>query len=597
MALNRFFHKNQNLIGAALLLLIVMIFTAVRYDYYFDLNDDVLMKDILAGVYTGTPEGRNIQMLWLISAFISLLYRIMRNLPWYGLFLCGCHYLSIGLIVHRSLSFCNTLWSKLLLLITEGILVIGLFLDHLVSAQYTVTCTLLACAAAFLFITTDITLSAKDFIRKNAGTVFLVFIAYLIRSEMLLLTLPLICTAGVIKWGSEEKIFTKEHFVKYLTVIGAILFGLLIGQLSHNIAYGSSEWRTFTEYFDNRTELYDFQKLPEYEEHRAFYEKIGLTESERELLHNYNFGLDEEIDEKLLGEIAEYAAANRSAEKPFMQRLGESLGNYYRRTLYGPSHNESDFPYNRVILFSYLAVLATAMLIKGKRPFYRFLQIFWKMTFLGAVRSVLWIWLIMRDRVPPRISHSMYLMELCILLGMLFIQCRELHGQGEGKASLITGALYFLIGAAVLPYSVAVTDQDVAQKEENNKAYNTLYGYLSNEEHKNNFYFIDVYSSVGYTEKMFWNVDNSLDNYDIMGGWACKSPLWRKKLETFGITNMEEALADREDVYYVQETGADTDWIKDYYRDHGTVIELELIETVNRRDTADSFEIYQLHKK
>lgn len=26
------------------------------YDCYYDLNDDVLIKDILAGAYTGTPE-------------------------------------------------------------------------------------------------------------------------------------------------------------------------------------------------------------------------------------------------------------------------------------------------------------------------------------------------------------------------------------------------------------------------------------------------------------------------------------------------------------------------------------------------------------
>lgn len=592
MALKRFLNKNQNLIGTGLLLLVIMIFTAVRYDYYFDLNDDVLMKDILAGVYTGVPEGRNIQMLWLVSAPISLFYRIAGKLPWYGLFLCGCHYLSFGLIINRSLTFCNNIFERSLLLLTEGFLIIGLFLDHLVSAQYTLTCTLLASAAAFLFFTTDITLPAKEFIKKNVGTVLLVFLAYLIRSEMLLLVLPLICVAGAVKWGSEEKIFTKDCFVKYLTVIGAIFLGILAGQVTHNIAYGSNEWRIFTEYFDNRTELYDFQKIPEYKEHQAFYESVGLTESERELLENYNFGLDEEIDEKLLGKIADYAASNRSAEKPFAQQLLESLGSYYRRNVYGPAHNESDSPWNRVIPLSYLAVFITAMMIGSKKPLIRFLNIFWKLMFLGAVRTVLWLWLIMRDRVPVRISHSMYLMELCILLAMLFIQCRELSCRQKKKVPLIILSLYLLTGAAILENSIVTTDQDVAAKAENNIAYQSLYGYLSNEENQNNFYFIDVYSSVGYTEKMFENVDNSLDNYDIMGGWACKSPLWRKKLLSFDIINMEEALVSREDVYYVQETGADTDWLKDYYQDHGVMIELTLTDTVD-----NSFEIYEINRK
>lgn len=589
MALKEFVRKHQNFIGAAVLLFILMLFTAVRYDYYFDLNDDVLMKDILAGVYTGVPEGHNIQMLWLISAFISLFYRIIRGAPWYGLFLCACHYISFFLIIERSLSFCRKLWGKVLLLVTEGIFILGLFLNHLVSAQYTVTCTLLASAAAFLFLTTDITLPVREFLKKNAGTVFLVFVAYLIRSEMLLLVLPLICVAGVIKWGSEERIFTKEHFIKYMAVIGAIIMGILIGQATHDLAYGSRQWRTFTEYFDNRTELYDFQEIPEYETHRAFYEQIGLEESEKELLDNYNFGLDEKIDEELLGDIAEYAAVNRSAEKPFMERLRESLGNYYRRTIYGPSHNESDFPYNRVLLFSYLAVFITAVMIKGKKLPAKIFQISWKLIFLGIVRTILWIWLIMRDRVPPRISHSMYLMELCILAAMLIMQCKELSSQEKAGLPLAAGILYFFIGIWILPFAVTTTDLDVSAKAENNIAYDMLYEHLGKEENQDHFYFIDVYSSVGYTEKMFADVDNSLTNYDIMGGWACKSPLWRKKLEKFGITNMEESLAADENVYYVQETGKDTKWLYRYYESHGKVITMELVELVG-----DYFEIYQI---
>lgn len=590
MAFRDFMRKHENFIGALFLILALMVFTGIRYDYYYDLNDDVLMKDILAGVYTGVPESRNIQMLWPVSAFISVFYRAAGNLPWYGIFLCVCHYGSLFLVVHRSLSLCRKRSGKLALLLAEGALIMGLCLDHLVSAQYTVTCTMLAGAAAFLFLTTDGGLPVKDFLKKNVGTILLVFLAYLIRSEMLLLLLPLICAAGVIKWGSEKKIFVKENFIKYLTVIGAVLLGVLIGQASHKIAYGSDAWRAFTEYFDNRTELYDFQVLPAYEEHRTFYESIGLMESERQLLENYNFGLDEEIDEKLLGEIAGYAAQCRSEEKPFAERLRSSLGNYVRRTLTGPSHNESDYPFNLAVLFSYLAVVLTAVMLPGRKPGVRFLQIFWKLGLLGAVRTVLWVWLIMRGRVPVRISHSMYLMELSILAALLLLTCGQLLKQRQGLPSKLPAALlvlYLVLGAVILPSSIALTDRDVEEKAENNVRYDALYSYLRGQ--KDCFYFIDVYSSVAYTEKMFANVDNSLANYDIMGGWACKSPLWRKKLSAFGIQNMEEALTDRSDIYYVQEKGADTGWLSDYYEDHGVSVSLRLADTA-----ADSFEIYSV---
>ena len=366
MELKKLWEKYENFIGTGILLLVLLIFVGLSFDYYYDLNDDVLMKDIMAGVYTGEPEGHNIQMLWLISAFVSLLYRLVGGLPWYGLFLCFCQYGSLALIAHRSLEFCRTKKGKALLLLMEGLLFVGLFLNHLTAVQYTLVCTLMASAAAFLFMTTDITLPAGKFVRKNMGVILMVALAYLIRSEMLLLVLPMICAAGVIKWGSEDRIFTWEHARKYLTVIGAILAGIAVGQVSHMVAYGSYEWQKFTEYFDNRTELYDFQTIPEYEANREFYDSIGLAESERELLSNYNFGLDEKIDEKLLGEIAVYAAATRSEEKPFLTNLRESMGNYVRRTLYGPSHNESDYPWNYVILFYYGAVFLTALFMIEK---------------------------------------------------------------------------------------------------------------------------------------------------------------------------------------------------------------------------------------
>ena len=172
----------------------------------------------------------------------------------------------------------------------------------------------------------------------------------------------------------------------------------------------------------------------------------------------------------------------------------------------------------------------------------------------------------------------------------MLLQCRELSEQRQDlikQLPVLFSILYLLLGVVILPSSIALTDRDVETKSENDVRYDALYRYLR--EQKGSFYFIDVYSSVAYTEKMFVNVDNSLANYDIMGGWACKSPLWRKKLSAFGIENMEEALTDRSDVYYVQEKGADTGWLSEYYEDHGDPISLTLVDTVD-----DSFEIYSV---
>ena len=113
MALKKRLWQWENWILALAAVLILGSLIGIFFDYYYDLNDDVLMKDILAGVYTGSPEGHNIQMLWPVSAFISLLYRIAGRLPWYGLFLCGCHFGCIFLITQRAVLLCGKIWGKL----------------------------------------------------------------------------------------------------------------------------------------------------------------------------------------------------------------------------------------------------------------------------------------------------------------------------------------------------------------------------------------------------------------------------------------------------------------------------------------------------
>ncbi len=605
MELNTWIKKNENRIIAGAAVALLAVFAAVRFDYFYDLNDDVLMKDILAGVYTGTPEGHNIQMLYLVSEFISLFYKAVRGLPWYGLFLCFCHFGCFFLILSRSLTFAKSIGGKISLAMTEGLFWGGLFLEHLIFAQYTVTCTLLAGTAAFLFYTTDIELNGRMFIKKNIPAVLLVSIAYLIRSEMLLLVLPMICVAGVAKWGSEEHIFTKENRRKYLTVIGLILIGILLGQITHQIAYGSEEWRTFTDFFNNRTELYDFQQPPSYEEHKEFYEKIGLTESEKILLDNYNFGMDEEIDQVMIGTIAEYAGKVKSAEISFWNKLSVKLRDYVYRFTHGKGVAGSDYPWNYGVMFGYLLAFATGIPGKyteekiqerGKGTYLKnVLGISWKLGLLFVVRTLLWMFILMRDRAPERITHSLYLMELCVLGAMLFAHWQKIC-RLKSRRILASAALvgFGAIALLILPENVQRVSEKQAEREAVNSRFQELYGYFGNEENKNNFYLIDVYSSVSYdsvpySEKMFKNVDNSVDNYDIMGGWACKSPLQRKKFARFGLGDMEQALREMENVYFVRQKDEDMQWLWDYYKGHGTPVKVTLTDTV-----AEVFEVYRV---
>ena len=64
---NMIAEKNKNRILAAGFVILIAVVIGIAFDYYYHLNDDMLMKDLTSGMYTGRPEGYNIQMLFPIT--------------------------------------------------------------------------------------------------------------------------------------------------------------------------------------------------------------------------------------------------------------------------------------------------------------------------------------------------------------------------------------------------------------------------------------------------------------------------------------------------------------------------------------------------
>ncbi len=595
-------HANAGFIISVLTILAAMLVTGFAGDYFFDLNDDVLMKDILSGAYTGVPEGHNIQMLYPISLFISVLYRIGTNIDWYGIFLCFIQYFCFFLIVYKSLELVKDIRFKVVVAVSELFFVLGFFSSHLLFVQYTVVCGLLSGTAAFLILASE----KKD----HVLAVILIFIAYLLRSEMLLLTLPLVGVAIFIKWvmtrsKAQDK---KALFMRYVILCVSIVACLVIGTVINKLGYSSADWKEFVRLFDNRTELYDFQYIPQYDGNSDFYESIGLARSEQKLLENYNFALDEEINADTLKQIAEYAAATKGEEAPVPERLYKALRLYIYRLHYmakpvSYEYPMTDCPWNFGVIILYLAVLILYVFAQhdNELPKSQKAAVICLLALLFACRSALWMFIIFRGRDPIRITHPLYFVEMFILFAMLL-------NAVSGKITISRLRIYpavcaFVIilvtGAVMSPLQFDVASKEAARREETLASYRALYDYMKAD--PDAFYYIDVYTSVSYvavkgldvapyTEKMFDSVNNSCYNHDILGGWASKSPLYVKKLKNAGFDNVQDALLE-ENVFFVQNKTEDVSWLVDYYKDKGYNVSVDNVDTV-----ADIFAIYNVHR-
>lgn len=588
--------RYENCMFALLTILVNVAVLSICFDFYYDLNDDVFMRDIMSGAYTGTPDGHNVQTLYLLGAFISLLYKLYRAFPWYGVFLLFCQMGSLYLIGVRLLGFCRRLPAKACCMAALTMFLWGMILPHMVAPHYTFISAMLAASAIFLFITTPKGLTTRQFIIQNIPAVLLVILAYQLRTEMLLFLFPLIGLAGLFRWSEEDRFFRKEHYVKYGLVLLGIVFGMLVSRVIDFAAYGSEAWKDFLVFFDKRTEVYDYHlDVVTSGEHGAFLRSVGLNDAQQELLSNYNFGLDESIDAQLMGKIADYAGEDVDYAGVFPKQA-----RYY---IYRTLHAE-DAPYNRLVIFLYFCIAFTGVCIafmeKERRGKWSFV---WKLLLLGAGRTALWMFLLVRGRYPERITHSLYFAEAVLLLGMLCIQLGawrrpeeyafEKKGQAEAyvpakkarkpletekRAAWAIGILFGLLCVWHFPQSIEKTVADVESREIAHGNCLEIARYCS--AHPENYYFKDVYSTVGSSQKIFEDVNNSLANYDIMGGWLCKSPLYNEKLEQFGIASMEEGLTDMDNVYFITAKDSGTDWLTAYYAGKGVAVSVEQVDSI-----------------
>ena len=604
-------HKYENCIPALIFVVANVILMGVCFDFYYDLNDDTMMHDIMSGVYSGTPDGHNMQTLYPLGALIALCYRLCRSVPWYGLFLCLCQFGCFYLIGVRLCELFGNAHRRFLLLLELSLCMWGICLPHLVSIQYTITCAMLSAAAIFLFLTTPDGLSARQFVVKNIPSVILVVAAYQLRSEMLLLTFPLICLAGLYRLVGEKKIFLKENLGKYGGVLGMILVGMLLSFAADEMAYGSAQWKDFRDFFDARTTVYDFYpELITDENYSGALMDLGVAPYQQTLLNNYNFGLDDAIDTGLMTRLADYAVHTIGASKDWGEIFREKFGFYRYRTFHS-----GDAPYNVMVLWAYAAVFLAgfrearrAGMVQdgnGQGVILRYAFV-WQLILLIVVRSGLWMFILMRGRDPVRITHSLYLAEFALLTGMLVLrlQTGRIDTGSAVRGSTVTGSgmargmavLAGLILAGALTGNLTAVREDQSWREWVNTDWNAIDAYCRG--HEENFYFEDVYSTVSFSRRLFDGSDNSYANYDIMGGWMCKSPLYYEKLQRSGIEDAGEALCEGENAYLImsdlEAAERGLDWITDYYAAQGTTTRTEEVDVIGENVR---YHVYRIGRK
>lgn len=582
-----FKQKKCRMTDAAAAFLMTAAVAAAAYKcggFYYDLNDDVLIKDILAGVYSGSPDGHTMQILYPLGWLLSLLYYI-PGVPVFGLFLCLCQFGAIYVIAHRTLQCLDSRGKKILLLLAQGIFWMGACLEHLVFLQYTVTAGMLGAAAVFWIAASQKPESFAVFFRENLPALILYWIAFCLRSEMGLLLLPLAGITGLCKWFSRKKPFAKENLTGYVGLFAVLMAGIVLCLGAEALAYGSDDWQEFSRYFDARTTVYDYQRdvVEDYGENKRIYEELGMSQTRQQLLKNYNFSADDSIDADFLE-----ALAQKSVERENGGLFKKDLRTGIWELVFGHFLGKADFCLNAGMIFLGLLLFGNPLFRKQKNGV-------WQAVLVTGCAAALWVFLILRGRLPVRLTTPLYL-TMAASFGGLLLTAQNAENENdsqkqEGCLQILTlhaAAMgLVLCGILTAPENAAAAIQQVQERQQTNSVNEAVMAYCS--QTPDILYLADVYSTVRFSEKIGVDRDKPF-NYDIMGGWISKSPLTLKKLQDFGLESVGEAVCGQENVRLLTDAGTDFVWLLDFLAEQGIAAEAVLTDKI-----ADgAVEVYQI---
>lgn len=316
---------------------------------YFETNDDKLITEILSGAMMGQPSACVVYINYLLMAPLTWLYNICAGIPWYGGMLVLFQFLAFFVMIWSSYHKCDTKWQVLgVTVIWCFILLSSIYTTALV--QYTSTSALLAIAGYCALV-----------LQKNTkGRILLFFVlellAFLLRSQAMLMVQPIGVGLYLVACLLNSNFDLRKWCKEIGKIGGCIIVILLIGYVGTILGY-NEEWDEYNRFNKARTVMFDYYKVPSYEEAQDILNKYQVSEAEYNAFCNYVI-LDWEIPAECAEELADYAKN--------MYRNSFDLGKIYE-LIKGSWSSGNNMRINFVCKLSILCVLLWSVLSRNWR--------------------------------------------------------------------------------------------------------------------------------------------------------------------------------------------------------------------------------------
>lgn len=527
--------------------LVMMTFTFIMLKGgFFIQNDDMVMRNIVSGVYTEGPDAHAIFIMYPLSFLLKSLYSVLPSVPWYGFFMVSFTHLSILTI----LISIGKLFDRLLEKCIAGILGYAVFLfigfNFYVSNEFTVTSGLLACAAIFLVaISKEFKLSREIF----AG--FLLLFSMWYRFEMFEMMVPFLFVAFALRMyrAYENKEF-KAWFFKVVMELLAIAVLAGGSRLINFRAYSSSEWKAFYTMNDARAAIFDFDALQPYEDYLAITSENPISYENYAALQSFKYGMVEDIT---LEDVLKVADANNAAKNQWKQ--------YYRAssklvldTVHALIESFATFG-GLLTLIIFLTAFALGIALKRKEIIFTSLFAYGGMVILAG-------WLAYRERLIDRVLVPVYFVTILLIVASMSGIYKKVE-----KVSLELVVCGLVVCAFLGAFGLY-------KKRDAVNYYNSLIYFneqwrcssIGMANYPDNIYLVDLdvmpQNTLALDERGACS-----ENQIYITSWLWKSPIWEQHKQKLGIGNIKEAFLEKENVYLASFSNWPPQWLSEVFPD------------------------------
>ena len=547
--------------------------------FIYAIADDVIMRDIASGAFTGTPDGHLIFVRYALGFLLSRLYLANGSIDWYGFVVAGTLFLGLAAVLYRGLARESSFIQKASYTgIVLGLFGIGL-LPHAAQFEWTISAAALGASSLFLYVTLE---------GKKMGQLpdlfliwFLLILTFCIRYDVFFMVMP---GFGIVfLWRFVRRQKGGFSFCSGEIVLPILVF-VCVGAVAliESQAYSEAGWKEFKRFQNARSEVYDYSGVPSYEANPAFFEELGLDEHEVRNLRHYALYLVEGLDAEMMEALSKEAIRQAEMEMGGKEKVKAGLALSFRQ-LISPEYAEISLP----ALFFFIGILALIFRRRKKGAIIPLLL------FLGA-EGVLWLLLGFAGRLPERVAFSLHLtmmLGLAACFARLWFEKEEDGKENPWKRVTAPLILFLCLGAVTFKLQRTVLwNQEKRAMDDSYQQFKA-----ASREEDGELYFIETYMAepvggASVTVKGGQGINRCL----TLGDWYTTSPVDEARMRALDIENVEETILNNPNAYLVVRDLEEPGFLGTYFS--GKYPETELVCQEVRSVGGRSYYLYRPEK-